>query len=101
MATTEPLVLNRTTDGSSTPVAIEAGEYMIAISGEFDGASVQIDLKLGVIPFAPITDASMTAPGAIVIAFPDCSVRITVLSAGASTNVSAAMARLSTHVRGS
>lgn len=101
MAITEPLVLNQTTDGSSTPVAIEPGEYMVAVSGPFDGATVQIDLKLGVIPFAPISDASMSAPGAIVIALPACSVRVTVSGAGGSTSVSSAIARLSTHVRGS
>jgi len=101
MAITELLMLNRTGDGSTEPVAIEAGEYMVAVSGPFDGCTAQIDLKLGEIPFAPITDAAMTTSGAIVIALPACTIRVTVSGAGGSTDVSSAIARLSTHVRGS
>lgn len=100
MATrTHNLVANETANSSSVGVSISAGEFMFAVAGVFDTCTVQLDVKIGSMGFAPVTDAALTAEGAIIIALPDCAVRVTVSSVGASTVVSAAIALLSTNVK--
>lgn len=82
---------NFTADGSSSPWSIRDGLATLYLAGTFDGATVAVEFK---VPWGAewIADSrfAYTEPTVDVIEVGDAaSVRLTVSSAGASTNINA------------
>lgn len=95
---TKNIATNVTANGDTTEVPVVAGQYMLAVGGTFDGASVAIKISVGAATGVPITGAVYTAPGAEIIWLPSCTMYMTVSSAGASTDISLAIAKVVTDV---
>lgn len=94
--TTKTLADSVTSDGGTDPVSIPCGQYLLALSGEFGGATVQLHVNIGKATAVPITDAAYTAPSGEVVWLPNCTAYVVTTSASASTNVTVAIAELST-----
>jgi hypothetical protein len=83
-------------DGDSVPVQIEAGQYMIAVGGEFGLGTVQLRINIGPARAVPIDGAEYDEPKAEVIWLPSCTLYVTLSGALTAADVNVALAELST-----
>lgn len=95
---TTTIATNVSADGDTNAVKVQQGRYLFALSGEFDGATVDFKVNIGVAESCPVQDMSYTASNAVVVWLPNCTVFATVSSAGASTDLNMAIARLALDV---
>lgn len=82
------------TSGTSAASEIKAGNYVLAVSGTFNGATVRFELDIAGVGFVPVENVSFTAPKATGIALPSGNVRISISSPGVGTAINAALSAL-------
>ena len=80
---------NVTSDGSTSFTQVISGRYMVAAAGVFDGATVTVNVNIGVAKNVPIDGMVYTTAKAEIVWLANCTVNITVASAGANTPVAA------------
>lgn len=90
---TTTIVSNRTSNGSSDPVAITGsasfGSFRnIQAFGTFDGATATLEGRIDDTHWTPIDGGTFTEPIMKTIRLRSCDLRVTVSSAGGSTSVS-------------
>jgi len=89
---------NQKVNGDTQSVPIQAGRYLFAVGGVFDGATVTFKLNIGPATGVPVAGMAYTAPIAEIVWLPACTAFITVSVQGASTDVSVAMAPVALEV---
>lgn len=97
MSTTSTTVLatDVSTDGTTQTIQLQQGRYLFAISGTFDGATAAFQVNIGPATDCPVAGMSYTESNAEVVWLPNCTAQIAVSGAGGTTNLNAAIARLS------
>lgn len=94
---TQAIATDITTDGDTDlSEQIQEGQYFFGVSGDFDGATVELFANIGPAREVPILDISYTSPGSDIIWLPRCTMFLRVNGAGASTDINAAMSEVST-----
>lgn len=91
-------LVEKLASGSSSPVQLKSGRYLLAVSGVFDSASVQIHANIGVATATPMTDLLYTGPAAQIVWIPSGTYYAVISTPGASTAINVAVALVSQEV---
>ncbi|MEM9308593.1 MAG: hypothetical protein AAGA74_14955 [Pseudomonadota bacterium] len=95
---TQSVAQNITTDGDTTTTpAIVEGQYLLGMSGDFDGATIELFITLGPANEVPI-GISYTAPSSDIIWLPRCTAFVRTTGAGSNTDVDVAIGELSSQM---
>lgn len=79
---------------TSNAVQISDGEYFLAVSGVFGGATVNLYANIGVASDTPITPVAYTSASSDIIWLPNCTVYVDVVGGDGTTAINAAIAQV-------
>lgn len=83
---------------TSSTVVISDGEHLLAVSGTFGGAVVNLYANIGVASDTPITPIAYTGPNSDIIWLPNCTVYVVVVGGDGTTDINVAMAQVASKV---
>lgn len=81
---------NQTANGTSPVYNVQdGGERIVKYTGDFDGATISLQLDFGDGLYAPIAGAEYTAAGAETLKYlkPGLRIRVVLTNVGAATNI--------------
>lgn len=94
---TTNVATNATADSQSPAVRVEPGQYFFGIGGTFGSATATLYVNMNNVEI-PVTGAVFTEPTSTILWLPMCTVFVKITGGDATSDISAAFAKVATEV---